>query len=100
MINIFEGRLYIVGDPPTGVEFRKYGAINPPYYGFEWSGEKWNAIAFDKIPVAIYNANMILESVPKTRTSHMTLEQKQLEMQGAYRGFQRRLDPALKMPAY
>lgn len=97
VINICEGRLYIVGLPPTLVEFRKYGEINPPYFGFEWSGSGWNAIAFNKIPVAIYDANMILESIPQTRTPHMSLVQKKLETEGGYIPFQRRIDPGWKL---
>lgn len=100
VINIFEGRLYIVGVPPTGVEFRKYGAMNPPYYGFEWSEEKWRRIAFNKIPVAIYDANMIIGSIPETRTPHGILERKNLEMDGDYMRFQRRIDSIMKTFAY
>jgi hypothetical protein len=58
VINVYEGRLYIVGSPPTGVEFRKYGATNPPYFGFVWDTQAWQRIPFSNIPQAVYDGNM------------------------------------------
>jgi hypothetical protein len=75
-INVYEGKLYIVGRPPTSFEFRKYGAVNPPYIGFVWSGGDWQRIPFSSIPKAIYDGNMLIESIPKTRTDHVSLDQK------------------------
>lgn len=94
VINVFEGALYIVGTPPTSVEFRKYGAVNPPYYGFVWKGGEWTRIPFSIIPTALYQGNMLIESIPKTRTDHVTLELKKSETGCCYRSQQRRIDPA------
>ncbi|MGB9110787.1 MAG: hypothetical protein WCC39_19025, partial [Telluria sp.] len=61
VINVYEGKLYIVGSPPTSVEFRKYGAVNPPYVGFVWNSGAWQRIPFSSIPKAIYDGNMLIE---------------------------------------
>ena len=100
VINIFKGRLYIVGTPPTSVEFRKYGAVNPPYYGFTWEGGNWKHIPFAEIPNEIYEGNMLIESIPKTRATHVTLEQKKIETGCCYRSPQRRIDPNRKSSAH
>lgn len=94
VINIYEGKLYIVGVPHTTVEFRYYGAVNPPYYGFVWGRGKWERIPFHSIPIAIYNRNMLIGSIPLTRTDHVSLEQKQLQsIGGGFIAPQFRIDP-------
>ena len=100
IINVYEGKLYIVGVPPTTVEFRYYGAVNPPYYGFVWSGVKWELMPFQSIPVAIYNRNMLIGSIPETRTDHVSLEQKRIESIGGYMAPQFRIDPLYERQAH
>lgn len=100
VINVYQGKLYIVGDPPTSLEFRKYGAVNPPYFGFVWDGQAWQRIPFSSIPEAIYEGNMLIESIPKTRTDHVSLEQKKAETSCCYLQEQHRIDPNYKISAY
>jgi len=84
VLNIHQGRLYIVGRPPTSLEFRTYGASNPPYFGFRWDNDAWTRIPFSEIPEAIYDTNMLIENIPKNRTNFLTLAQKNsLEENGA-----------------
>ena len=97
VINVYAGKLYIVGVAPTNVEFRKYGAVNPPYYAYMWDKNSWVRLSFDAIPVAIYDTNMLIESIPKTRTGHVTLLQKREEvMSGNYTAPYKRIDPNFK----
>jgi len=97
VINVYAGKLYIVGVPPTNVEFRKYGAVNPPYYAYMWDKNAWVRLSFDAIPIAIYDSNMLIESIPKTRTGHVTLMQKNIEvMSGNYTAPYKRIDPNFK----
>jgi hypothetical protein len=100
IINVYQGKLYIVGTPPTTLEFRKYGALNPPYYGFIWDGNIWRRIPFSSIPKAIYDGNMLIESIPKTRTSHVGLYQKASENDCCYRQVERQIDPQHRTSAY
>jgi hypothetical protein len=76
VVNIDEGRLYVVGNPPTPFETRHYGCQSPPYLGFVWENERWNRIPFDKIPKEIYSTNMLIEGLPPQGTSLLTLEKK------------------------
>ena len=103
VVNIHQGRLYVVGAPPHTLEFRAYGATNPPYFGFVWEGNAWKRIPFAEIPVAIYDANMLIASIPMTRTDYLLLAQKNSpEENGALTkpAPLHRIDPAEKMPAY
>lgn len=76
VLNIHQGRLYVVGRPPHTLEFRAYGATNPPYFGFVWESSAWKRIPFIEIPEAIYDSNMLIESIPQKRTDYLTLTQK------------------------
>jgi len=97
VINVHAGKLYIVGVPPTSVEFRKYGAVNPPYYAYMWNKNAWVRLSFDAIPIAIYDGNMLIESIPKTRMDHVSLMQKKMEVMGGnYIAPFRRIDPNFK----
>lgn len=100
VINVYQGRLFIVGTPPTSLEFRKYGAVNPPYVGYVWTGQAWQRLAFAAIPVAIYDGNMLPDSIPMTRTAHVTLEQKYREAHDGFIRPPQRIDPAYKILAH
>jgi hypothetical protein len=76
IVNVDGGRLYIVGTPPTEREYRLYGNPEPPYIGFVWDNSQWKKIPFKDIPIAIYDTNMLIESVPPIGTSMLTLEKK------------------------
>jgi hypothetical protein len=76
IININDGKLYIVGYAPTPVEYRKYGRAGHPYFGFIWIGEKWNRIAFGDIPISIYDANMVINNPPRSGKKYINLETK------------------------
>jgi hypothetical protein len=96
VLNVHEGRLYVVGRAPTTLEFRAYGATNPPYFGFVWDKQTWKRIAFTDIPEAIYDANMLIESIPQDRTDRLTLLQKNSEAENGnpvYPSPLRRIDP-------
>lgn len=76
VVNIHQGSLFVVGFPPHTLEFRAYGATNPPYFGFLWHDGAWKRIPFTEIPVSIYDTNMLIESIPSTRTNYLTLATK------------------------
>lgn len=103
IVNIYKGKLYVVGTPPHTLEFRAYGAVNPPYYGFLWLSNKWQRIPFGEIPLEIYDANMLFESIPSERTDWLTLRSKNGSMANGdprYPKQIRRIDPNYKLNAY
>jgi hypothetical protein len=103
VVNIHQGRLYVVGRPPHTLEFRTYGATNPPYFGFVWEGSAWKRIPFTEIPLAIYDRNMLIESIPQNRTNFLTLAKKNGSDENGnpvYPKFLRRIDPNHTTSAY
>jgi len=103
VLNIDKGRLYVVGFPPHTLEIRTYGATNPPYFGFVWDGGSWRRIGFAEIPQSMYEGNMLIESIPKNRTSFLLLTRKNSEAENGdrrYPGYLRRIDPQFKVTAY
>ncbi len=103
VLNIDKGRLYVVGFPPHTLEFRAYGATNPPYFGFVWESGTWKRISFAEIPTSIYDTNMLIESIPGTRTRLMTLQHKKgPEENGTLTkpAPLHRVDPSFKMSPY
>lgn len=103
VVNIHQGRLYVVGFPPHTVEFRAYGATNPPYFGFLWDNGTWKRIAFRDIPEAIYDGNMLIESIPKNKTDFLKLAEKMSEAENGdprYPPSLRRIDPKYTTSAY
>lgn len=100
VINVDEGQLYVIGLPPTSLEFRNYGAPNPPYIGFRWSNSDWIRINFTEIPKSIYETNMLIENIPRNRTSLLRLAVKDSELENGnsmYPAYFRRIDPKFKI---
>jgi len=76
VVNIDSGKLYVVGDPPTGREMELYGCPKPSYVGYIWEDGKWKRIPFNEIPERIYDSNMLFKSVPPSGTTFLNLERK------------------------
>ena len=76
ILNIDDGKLYIVGEPATGRETDLYGCPEHGYVGFKWDGENWKRIPFAQIPENIYDVNLLLNSVPPEGTELLTLDRK------------------------
>lgn len=81
ILNFHNGRLYIVGVPPTGQEFYQYGKPKPTYVGFRYEGGKWLRIPFAEIPEAIYVTNLWIENVPPNKSGNISFADKAKEMQ-------------------
>jgi hypothetical protein len=103
VVNVHEGRLYVVGRPPHTLEFRAYGATNPPYFGFLWERNAWRLVKFAEIPESIYERNMLTESIPQRRNSYLTLAEKFSEAENGnpvYPQYLRRIVPTHTTSAY
>lgn len=101
VLNVSQGNLYVVGFPDHPSEFRLYGATNPPYVGYVWRGTQWQRVPFEQIPPAIYDTNLLIHSIPKTRTKLLSLEVKGgPTANGSPRlpTYLRRIDPNFKKP--
>lgn len=103
VLNVDRGRLYIVGFPPHTLEFRTYGATNPPYFGFIWENDTWKRIPFPAIPEAIYGSNMMIESIPSNKVNFLGLEKKNSEAENGnpvYPKYLRKIDPKYTTSAH
>jgi hypothetical protein len=95
ILNLIDGRLYIVGFPPTGKEFHQYGKQHPPYIGFRYENGKWRRILFAEIPESIYDTNLWIENAPPNKSGHLSFADKAKEMQDATLGkHHKRIDPS------
>lgn len=81
ILNLHNGKLYIVGFPPTGREFDLYGKQRPPYIGFRYQAGHWLRIPFTEIPTAIYDTNMWIGNAPPNQSGRIALADKAVEMQ-------------------
>lgn len=99
VLNVYEGRLYVVGFPPTGREFDLYGQQRPPYFGFLWEGGQWKRIPFGDIPLAIYDTNMLIDAFPPNGIDYLSLSQKENSVMNgnpSIRLHHKRIDPKYK----
>jgi hypothetical protein len=76
IVNLDNGKLYVVGYTPTEVEFDLFGHPNPFYIAFVWERGNWTRIPFGKIPKQIYDTNMLIEGFPPTGTKYLDLATK------------------------
>lgn len=101
ILNLHEGRLYIVGIPLSERVFRQYGSPKPSYIGFRYSAGQWLHIPFNEIPVAIYDTNMLIATEPDKGKTRVSLADKAEEMKDPeYRNSQKRIDPKWNMLNY
>lgn len=97
ILNIHSGKAYVVGFPPTGLEFDQYGKQRPPYIGFRYENGKWLRISFSEIPEAIYDTNLWIENVPPNNSGHVSLADKTEEIRKPTLDKDRkRIDPTYK----
>jgi hypothetical protein len=101
VLNVSGGHVYLVGYPVHPAEFRAYGGTNPPYIGFVLEGSQWQRIPFERIPAEIYDGNLLIESIPKTRTKSLSLAAKNGPGENGdprYPAYLRRIDPKFTKP--
>ena len=100
ILNVFNGRLYVVGEPPTSRESRLYGVYGKPvspYISFVWEGGKWTRLPITQVPDAIYPTNMLIEGIPPKGVKLLTLALKaspRVSGNPRYDRDQKRVDPS------
>lgn len=109
VVNVYAGRLYVIGMPPTEREFGMYGRPALPYLGFIWKNSQWNRIPIVEIPEQIYDTNMLMEGTPAgyaevlklkdvkkallATPTTVTIAQKELSVTLGYSRAETRIDP-------
>lgn len=76
VLNIYQGKLYVVGGFSSIVEFCQYGKPSPAYIGFRFDNGNWVRIPFKEIPETIYDSNMYFDNMALYRLKHVSLEHK------------------------
>ncbi len=64
LLNVHDGKWYIVGFPPTGAEFDHYKWPRHTYVPFRFDNGKWQRIPFKELPKEIYQTNLWLGNNP------------------------------------
>mgnify|MGYP006921602286 CR=1 FL=1 len=67
MLDIVDGRPYLVSYPTRCHALNKWGRPNPPYVIFRHDGERWQRIPLASLPPEIKKANLVIGSYPSTR---------------------------------
>jgi len=58
ILNVYQGKLYVIGVPWTELEFRQYGKPKPFYIGYRYESAQFVRIPFQEIPEPIYDTNL------------------------------------------
>ena len=73
VLNVYQGKLYVVGDPRGSREVRQYGA---DYVPFRYEAGQWVRIPLNEIPIAIYDTNMYPGHMLLDRRKHVSVADK------------------------
>jgi hypothetical protein len=94
VLNIHGGKVYVVCTFPSGKEYLQSGRPRPPYVAFTYQEGAWRRIPFSKVPIEIYETNLLIEQRPPRGTTHITLSEKAAANADPQIGARmRRLDP-------
>lgn len=101
VLNVYQGKLYVVGIPFTEQEFRFYGDPRPSYVGYRFDVGQWRRIPFGDIPVAIYDTNLLIANGPPNGANVVSLEIKETRMKDeTLDGPLKKVDPKWNMLNY
>lgn len=94
ILNVHQGKLYVVGVPWTELEFRQYGNPKPSYIGYRFDAGEWQRISFNEIPEAIYDTNLLIAAELPSEVRHVSLGKKAEELANErLRNNSKRIDP-------
>lgn len=94
VLNVYQGKLYVVGIPFTEREFRQYGKPMPFYIGYRYEAGQWQRIPFNVIPEAIYDTNLLIANAPPDGAKLVSFAMKAEEMKDETIGqVSKRIDP-------
>lgn len=100
-LNVVNGKLYIVAQPPTTREYYLYDQPRPPYIGYVFENKAWRRIPFSEIPLAIYDTNLSLDSENYIHAGQVTLADKQKMLDApTLPKYLKRIDPDVDIPGF
>ena len=101
LLNIQQGKLYVIGRPFTEREFREYGRPFPEYVPYRYEAGLWKRIPFNEIPEAIYDTNLLINNSPPNGAKFVTFSMKANEMKDIKLGkSDKKLSATFKAPAH
>lgn len=101
VLNVHQGKLYMVGIPFTEQEFRQYGKPKPSYLGYRYEIGNWKRIPFNEIPEAIYDTNLLIANEPPNGAKFVSFAIKAEEMKEDSLGnVLKRIDPKWNLLNY
>jgi hypothetical protein len=99
VLNVYQGKLYVVGIPFTEREFRQYGKPFPEYVPYRYEAGQWQRIPFSEIPVEIYDTNLLINNEPPNGAKFVTFAMKAEEMRDdSLVAYHKRITPSFKRP--
>lgn len=94
VLNVHQGKLYIVGRITSTLEFQQYGKPMPSYIGFRYDNWQWTRLPFNEIPEAIYDTNMFFDNMALYRLKRVSLIDKaKMINEDTYMAHDKRIDP-------
>jgi hypothetical protein len=100
-LNITNGKLYIVAQPPTDREYFLYDQPRPPYIGYVFENKVWRRIPFNEIPVAIYDTNLSTDSENYIHAGQITIADKEKMLSApTLPKYLKRIDPDVEIPGF
>lgn len=76
VLNVNNGKLYVVAYPLSKAQLAKYGNPARGYVCFQWENGAWKQIRFEDVPGAIYRSNMLIWPLPNEESRLLTLAEK------------------------
>lgn len=62
LLDIHQGKAYVVADTVGCLSYNKWGRPNPPYVIFKYDGKAWQRISLPELPAEIKTPNLIFSS--------------------------------------
>jgi len=62
LLDIVQGKAYIVTTPMGCLAYNKWGRPNPPYVLFKYEGKEWKRIPLQELPLELNTPNLIISS--------------------------------------
>ena len=62
LLDIIQGKAYIVTTPMGCLSYNKWGRPNPPYVVFRYEGKGWKRITLQELPAPLKTPNLIISS--------------------------------------
>ena len=62
LLDIFQGKAYVVASPVGCLAYNKWGRPNPPYVIFKYQAKAWQRITMQELPAELNKPNLIISS--------------------------------------